>query len=110
MGSASVDEYQTFGDALVTAGCLSDQDLVRVTQMRASSGDDTPLPALLVRLGLVSETDIANQLAALYELPLATSRDFDLREPYFRTFSRCHVWLVQPATAIQLDQQVNQCQ
>ena len=76
MGSASVDEYQTFGDALVTAGCLSDQDLVRVTQMRASSGDDTPLPALLVRLGLVSETDIANQLAALYELPLATSRDF----------------------------------
>ena len=75
-GTSPVVDAQGFGEALVAAGCLSENDLSRVIQMRESSGDETPIASLLIRLGLVSETDIANQLSSLYEIPLVNSRDF----------------------------------
>lgn len=75
-GTSPVVDAQAFGEALVVAGCLSENDLSRVIQMRESSGDDTPIASLLIRLGLVSETDIATQLSSLYEIPLVNSRDF----------------------------------
>ncbi|MCO4756685.1 MAG: type II secretion system ATPase GspE [Oceanospirillaceae bacterium] len=75
-GTSLAVDSQAFGEALVAAGCLSDTDFSRVMQMRESSSDDTPIASLLIRLGLVSETDIANQLASIYELPLVQSHDF----------------------------------
>ncbi len=75
-GASPVVDNRSFGDALVAAGCLSDTDLSRVMQMRESSGDDTPMASLLIRLGLVSETDIAHQMAVLFDLPLVQSREF----------------------------------
>ncbi|MDF2180738.1 type II secretion system ATPase GspE [Neptuniibacter sp. CAU 1671] len=69
-------EYQQLGQALVQAGCLSGTDLQRVLQMEEVKQKRSSLSNLLVRLGLVSETNIATHLAELLDLPKVEPKDF----------------------------------
>ncbi len=69
-------ESLDLGQALVEAGRLSEADYNRVRRMQASQADSPPLATLLNRLGLVSEQDIAEQLARLLDLPRVAAADF----------------------------------
>jgi general secretion pathway protein E len=69
-------ESLNLGQALVEAGRLSEADYNRVRRMQASQADSPPLATLLNRLGLVSEQDIAEQLAKLLDLPRVAAADF----------------------------------
>ena len=62
------------GERLVAAGKLSERDLDRALQAQEEMGD--LLGRVLVRLGVVSETDIAQQLAAQLGLPLVAASEF----------------------------------
>jgi general secretion pathway protein E len=64
------------GLALVKAGRLSEADYQRVLRMQAGQPEGPALATLLNRLGLVSEQDIAQQLAQLLDLPLVAAGDF----------------------------------
>jgi general secretion pathway protein E len=64
------------GQALVRAGRLSEADLLRVERMRGTQPEAAPLSALLVKLGLVSERNMAASLAELLHLPLAQVADY----------------------------------
>ncbi|WP_299178576.1 type II secretion system ATPase GspE [uncultured Neptuniibacter sp.] len=72
-------DSDALGDALVSAGCLTETDLQRVQQMKEVSADDTPITQLLVRLGLLSETVLAKQLASLLSLPLIDAKQFPVQ-------------------------------
>ena len=56
--------------ALLERGLLSQSDLARAEDVQARSGGR--LPAILVRLGLVAEGDIAGVLAAVTDCPLVS--------------------------------------
>ncbi|MFZ5465917.1 MAG: type II secretion system ATPase GspE [Pseudomonadota bacterium] len=71
---ARADLAATLGDRLVAAGKLSPADLER-GQRLAREGDGFLGPTL-VRLGLVSERDVAETLAPLLGLPLAEAGDY----------------------------------
>ncbi|MBY4678548.1 type II secretion system ATPase GspE [Marinobacterium arenosum] len=77
----AVDELQ-IGRALIEAGRLSENDFARVRRMRESQGGSASLSAMLIRLGLVSEQDIARHLAELLQLPLIDRDDFP-EQPLF---------------------------
>lgn len=62
------------GERLVAAGKLSERDLDRALQAQEEMGD--LLGRVLVRLGVVSELDIAQQLAGQLGVPLITASDF----------------------------------
>nr|WP_067294592.1 type II secretion system ATPase GspE [Marinobacterium profundum] len=66
----------SLGQALVRAGRLSEADLLRVERMRAGQPEAAGLSALLVKLGLVSERNMAASLAELLQLPLAQVADY----------------------------------
>ncbi len=69
-------EQPDLGLALVRAGRLSEADYNRVRRMQAAQDDGPPLATLLNRLGLVSERDIAQQLAELLDVPLVDAAEF----------------------------------
>ena len=62
------------GDLLVECQKLSDADLQRARRVREGSGE--ALDTLLVKLGLVSERDMAEALVAQLKLPLARPGDY----------------------------------
>jgi general secretion pathway protein E len=62
------------GEMLVERQKLADADLQRARRVRDSTGES--LETLLVKLGLVSERDLAEALAARLNLPLARPADF----------------------------------
>ncbi|CDH43934.1 MAG: type II secretion system ATPase GspE [Candidatus Competibacteraceae bacterium] len=62
------------GDLLVEHQKLSDADLQRARRVREGSGE--ALDALLVKLGLVSERDMAEALVAQLNLPLVRPGDY----------------------------------
>jgi general secretion pathway protein E len=62
------------GERLVAAGKLSERDLDRALQAQEEMGD--LLGRVLVRLGVVSDLDIAQQLSVQLALPLVSSGDF----------------------------------
>jgi general secretion pathway protein E len=64
------------GLALVKAGRLSEADYQRVLRMQVGQPEGPALATLLNRLGLVSEQDIAQQLAQLLDLPQVAASDF----------------------------------
>ena len=70
------------GLALVKAGRLSEADYQRVLRMQAGQPEGPALATLLNRLGLVSEQDIAQQLAQLL--------DRAQRDPAAATASSCN--------------------
>jgi general secretion pathway protein E len=62
------------GELLVTHQKLADADLQRARRVQDSTGEG--LDTLLVKLGLVSERDLAEALAARLNLPLARPADY----------------------------------
>ena len=61
--SQQLDLEEVFANELVGAGLISSSDLDRVSQMRQSQPEPASWPTLLVRLGLISERDMADALA-----------------------------------------------
>jgi general secretion pathway protein E len=59
--------------ALIARGRLKDADLGRARKLREESGGS--LGGLLVRLGLVSERDMAEATAEVLDLPMVSARD-----------------------------------
>ncbi|MFN9967251.1 MAG: type II secretion system ATPase GspE [Lysobacteraceae bacterium] len=59
--------------ALVARGRLKDADLVRAERLRAETGGG--LPSLLVKLGMVSERDMADTLGDVLHLPVLAAKD-----------------------------------
>lgn len=62
------------GERLIAAGKLSERDLERALQAQAEMGD--LLGRVLVRLGVVAESDIAQQLASQLNLAVVTANDY----------------------------------
>ena len=60
---------------LVEHGRLKENDLARARRVRQESPEDGSLSALLSRLGLVSERDMAMSLAELLDVPLKSAKD-----------------------------------
>jgi len=69
------DGYARFADALVRRGKVREMDLARARRLSAQA-DDLRLPALLVKLGVVSERDVAETLAEASGLPLVGPPDY----------------------------------
>ena len=65
---------------LVSRGRLKEADLSRARRVHEDS-DNESLPALLTKLGLVSERDMAESVAELLRLPLLTAKDFPEAPP-----------------------------
>jgi general secretion pathway protein E len=61
-------------DLLTRRGKLDDGGLQRARRMQSASGEH--LHVLLVKLGLVSEAEVAGALAQVLDLPLISARDF----------------------------------
>ncbi len=59
---------------LVSLGCLKEADLHRARRLHEESPDGT-LTALMARLGLVSERDLADAWSQLLQVPLLATRD-----------------------------------
>ncbi len=72
-------------DYLIESGRLKKGDLNRAEAFRDQNGGD--LITLLVRLGLVSERDVAEAESNLLELPLATPADLPEEAPDIGTLS-----------------------
>lgn len=67
--------YQRFASELVSRGKIREQEVHRARILGARAGDPK-LPALLIRLGLVSERDAAEVLAEVSGMPLVSPQDF----------------------------------
>ena len=77
-----VDEVSAY---LIESGRLKKADLKRADTFREQNGGD--LITLLVRLGLVSERDVAEAESSLLELPLITAADLPDEAPDIGTLS-----------------------
>ena len=62
------------GTTLVESGRLASASLARAQRAAAASGE--ALPAVLLKLGLLSERDLAEALAELYRLPRVAPEDY----------------------------------
>ena len=71
-GAAAVD----LGRELLQAGKLTEADYNRLLRMQAAQTEPCTQQTLLMRLGLVSEQDIARQLSASLGLPLVQASEF----------------------------------
>jgi len=67
--------YQRFATELVARGKIREQEVHRARLLGTKTGDQK-LPALLIRLGLVSERDAAEILAEVSDAPLVSPQDF----------------------------------
>ncbi|MEG3192512.1 type II secretion system ATPase GspE [Lysobacter sp. D1-1-M9] len=73
-GAAVGDSVETgIVDALLAKGRLKEPDLVRARRLQEETGGS--LLGLLARLGLVSERDHAEAVAAVLDLPLVSAKD-----------------------------------
>ncbi|MCI0654888.1 MAG: type II secretion system ATPase GspE [Methylococcaceae bacterium] len=73
--------YDAFADVLLKRGDLRENDLKRATRLAEQAGDEK-LPALLVKLGLLSEKDAASALSEVSGLPLVTEKDYSDSSPF----------------------------
>ncbi|WP_354521265.1 type II secretion system ATPase GspE [Lysobacter enzymogenes] len=105
-------------DALLAKGRLKDADLIRARRLQEETGGS--LLALLARLGLVSERDHAETVAAVLGLPLVSVKDapelppegVSLTPKFMKQFALCpvaesethvDVLMADPQDAYQLD-------
>ncbi|WP_074863287.1 type II secretion system ATPase GspE [Lysobacter enzymogenes] len=105
-------------DALLAKGRLKDTDLIRARRLQEETGGS--LLALLARLGLVSERDHAETVAAVLGLPLVSVKDapelppegVSLTPKFMKQFALCpvaesdshvDVLMADPQDAYQLD-------
>ena len=72
---------QALGESLIEKGKLDAAGFERAKRVRSDTGDR--LSVILPKLGLVSERDLAEALAAQLELPLVGPREFP-EEPLFK--------------------------
>jgi general secretion pathway protein E len=75
-----VDPYTDFADNLIRKGKARETEINRTRRLAAQT-DDQPLPALLVKLGVVSERDAAEALAEVSGLPLVAAGDYPEASP-----------------------------
>ncbi len=74
------DGYGLFADCLVRRGKARESEINRARRL-AAQADDQPLPALLMKLGIVSERDVAEALAEVSGLPLVAAADYPEASP-----------------------------
>jgi len=74
------DCYGLFADCLVRKGKARESEINRARRL-AAQADDQPLPALLMKLGIVSERDVAEALAEVSGLPLVAAADYPEASP-----------------------------
>jgi general secretion pathway protein E len=74
------EKYSTFLSLLKQSGKLSDNDLAKARRMQKSSQDDS-LPHMLIKLGLCSDTDIADTFAASSSLGRIRSDRYPPQSP-----------------------------
>ncbi len=67
-------EEERLAQALLAAGKLAQEELANARQLQGES--DEPLTHLLVKLGLVSEADMARALGELLSLPVVTDHEY----------------------------------
>lgn len=75
-----VSRYRPFTQALVERGKLRESEIVRAERL-ALQTDEAKIPALLLKLGLVSERDVAEILSAVSGAPLANPEDYPDTSP-----------------------------
>ncbi|MEI7868641.1 MAG: type II secretion system ATPase GspE [Candidatus Methylumidiphilus sp.] len=75
-----IDNYGLFAESLVRKGKAREAEINRARRLAAQT-DDQPLPALLMKLGIVSERDIAEALAEVSGLPLVGTGDYPEASP-----------------------------
>ncbi|WP_036269911.1 type II secretion system ATPase GspE [Methylocaldum szegediense] len=78
--------YERFADELVKRGKVREAEIHRAKRLAAQTGEQK-LPALLARLGMVSERDIAEILSEVGSLPLVSPTDFPDTSPLPETVS-----------------------
>ncbi|MBS1212938.1 MAG: ral secretion pathway protein [Proteobacteria bacterium] len=69
------DPYVRFADCLVQKGKAREAEINRTRRLSAQT-DDQPLPALLVKLGVVSERDVADALVEVSGLDLVAATEY----------------------------------
>ena len=74
------DVYAPLNEFLVQGGTVKPHELAKAKRLSAQ-GDNTPLPRLLVKVGLVSERDMAEALASLSERPLVDANAYPMVSP-----------------------------
>jgi len=72
--------YERFADELVRRGKVREAEIHRAKRL-AAQADEQKLPALLARLGIVSERDTAEILAEVGSLPLVSPADYPDTSP-----------------------------
>jgi general secretion pathway protein E len=72
--------YDRFGQALVARGKIREAEIVRAKRLAAQT-DETRIPALLMKLGVVSERDTAEILAEVSGAPLVAPADYPETSP-----------------------------
>ncbi|NJD07427.1 MAG: type II secretion system protein GspE [Methylococcaceae bacterium] len=78
--TVATDPYALFADSLVRKGKARDSEINRTRRLAAQT-DDQPLPALLLKLGVVSERDAAESLKEISDLPLVAATDYPESSP-----------------------------
>ena len=84
--AAPEPRYQRFAQELVTRGKLREAEVIRAQRLAAQT-DETHIPALLVKLGVVSERDTAEILAEVSGLPLVAPEEYPDSSPLPETVS-----------------------
>ncbi|MEW5058400.1 MAG: GspE/PulE family protein [Cycloclasticus sp.] len=72
------DCYQVFSEELLAKGLLSDMDIAKVERL-AKTSSALSLPQLLLDLGMMSEADLAEQLAVVSDRPRVYAKDLPER-------------------------------
>ncbi len=80
------DKYSEFLTILQQQDKLSDGDLIKVRRMQKSSMSDS-MPQLLIKLGLCSETDIAESFAQSCQIERVDASQYPLESPFAEEIS-----------------------
>ena len=81
------EKYAEFLSLLKHNGKLSDNDLAKAKRLQKSSMDDT-LPQMLIKLGLCSDTDIAQAFTEVSGIPRALAEHYPPQSPLEESVSR----------------------
>lgn len=84
--SSPFPRYLAFTQELVARGKMRETEITRAERLAAQT-DETRIPALLVKLGILSERDSAEVLAAVTALPLVQADDYPDTSPLPDTIS-----------------------
>jgi len=83
----TTEKYAAFLSLLKSNGKLSDSDLAKAKRMQKSSMDDT-LPQLLIKLGLCSDSDIAQTFTQSSGIGRVTAEHYPPQTPFDDNVSR----------------------